>query len=200
MTFDSRRPIPRKDALTPVEQLRELSSFKNLKRKFAGEPKFKAGLDPNDLTVGDLVDITKLYLEGAESRSQDQNQIGAIGELVGKVLVISPEDPTGRTVTQELERLKRIGGLRGPKYEDLDRASSLYDLRPSLKKMLVAQGSPTRTIELSHYPGGIVIMQKLGDSPDKFEIFLTNRHDSDNGKPITEIFEETGLPVRGNIR
>jgi len=74
-----------------------------------------------------------------------------------------------------------------------DRQNPLYALRPDLTQII-----EERLDDLSHYPGGIMLEEIRGKRQEepKFGLLLTNRQQSDTGKPVKQIFEETGLPVR----
>ena len=179
----------------PIDKYRKLEAYTRLKTKFE-QLKYQEGIPAIGLTVGDIVDILSVYLNAAESSSEGKGKIIAIA--VEHTLGKSSEKP-GDEILQELKILSDSGTV----LENLNREHPLYstniDLEVATAKMDPSGGS---SIDLSHYPGGIMISKKSGRNIGipGYEILLTNRQQADQGKTfIADLFNELKLPIRSSI-
>lgn len=131
-----------------------------------------------------MVDVLHLYLETAESSLR--GSFGPVARIAGLSITEKASE-----IQEEIGVLSRIDTTP----ESLNRDSSLYAMKVDLQQA-VEQGKD----ELSHYPGGIIIKNRFGDDRDKYCFLLTNRQQSDDGKPVAKAFREVGLPVISNIK
>lgn len=166
--------------------LHSLPAFIKLKSKFEPiQDTLQEGLFPDSLTIGDFVDIIHLYRSAANYKV-----IGAFGSIVDIAKTLAPfEDKNRQIIESELRNLEST--LSTP--ESLDRQNPLYNLRPDLSTLVAGTNN-----DLSHMPGGLMVIEKSGSSKKepRFILWLNNRHNTDNGKPVKALLEETGLPVK----
>lgn len=167
-----------------LEKHRQNKSYLRLKRDLvdAGRDFSRDGLEDTDLSFGNLVDVCKTYCKLAESDGSHAKQtLRRIGELqFGKERIGS----VNLLITQ----------LFGEDNDEVE--SEMYDVGVSLEQVVDdGQG------DLSHYPGGLLLKQKLPGSNGKYVFMLTNRQQSDEGKGYMKgLFEEVGIPIESNIR
>jgi len=100
-------PIQVEQKKGPLDELRELQAYKNLKGKFADSGvDYKTGLSKNGLTVGDLVDILSLYLTAAQGSTD-----GAF-RAVANIAEIIPQEGSvdTQTLEEELDKFEEVDG------------------------------------------------------------------------------------------
>ncbi|OGK23451.1 hypothetical protein A3A46_03335 [Candidatus Roizmanbacteria bacterium RIFCSPLOWO2_01_FULL_37_13] len=182
--------IRRKDRSKPqdkINTLKELEVFKRLQVKFTGVGMgVRSGLNEDQLSVGDLVDILDLYLRAAESDTRGKCS------TIARIVEVSFPVEQLTLVAEELKKLKD----NSLKPSDLNRTYSLYSLPINLRRVTEEDLG-----ELSHYPGGIMITELKDESykpTGKYTLLLTNRQQADNENltRIKQIFGEVGLPVK----
>jgi hypothetical protein len=181
-----------------IELARQSGPYQRLRARFehAG---VSEGLKPNDMLLGDLYDTALFYaglvqvsrgLEGGYTRLLPSMQYlaWAFEQAVENAPAKLRRSFAGRfgtsTKTEELDALDRNGPL----------LSLPINLERLMDNPFSSRGAE---FEISHYPGGILIMRDMEslDIRDRFVIRLT---DLNHNEPqfYRDVFRETGLPIR----
>ena len=157
-------------------KMRNSAPFLRLKERIAdkGCSYTEEGFGSEDLCFGEIVDIGLLYVNAAGSGRD------SLEENLKKLA----EDQLPADIQREAEVL--IAKLLELKDDEINQ--DVYNYKCRIKDGM----------ELTHYPGGLMIKKRLRS--DGLDFMLVNRQQQDNGIGyIKNIFRDLGLAVKSNI-